>query len=429
MQRAVMGRISGKPTKPTMIPKSSIHPFRLLNNSESFARNLKDLKAHYGDKKIAELGSPKPGQGAAICQSFPLSPTVSRARNFEELQTLLSGNVHTFQDLYDFLMFWECSRQIFAFDSNLASALANTGIEEMPWSELRLPHHDFYVSWGDFGQDSYNYGGLNYIIDGAYVRQVPEGSLMTPAGSLNIRFTSRLVNADFDQARTVVGAIGNVGYNYAEPTYRYTIQPVEGGTVGQAMAAGEELFLTHCRHMDETNLDQSKQLAVHFKLATQGQIVPTEVEKARYLRGKSFFEPFIPTLLNCILYLTEFPANVANDYPTEAPQGIVARLRKVKGPAICSQLNRELKQKGYSVVRFVKDATFDVPASQGGAAGVGQGRKKRVHWRRGHWRRQAYGEALSQHRTIWIKPVLVGVKEDEAEVVVPEAGTVHQVEA
>ena len=39
--------------------------------------------------------------------------------------------------------------------------------------------------------------------------------------------------------------------------------------------------------------------------------------------------------------------------------------------------------------------------------GEGKGKAKNVHWRRGHFKRQAYGPGWSKHRTIFVRPVMV----------------------
>jgi hypothetical protein len=39
---------------------------------------------------------------------------------------------------------------------------------------------------------------------------------------------------------------------------------------------------------------------------------------------------------------------------------------------------------------------------------VGTHASPRIHWRRGHFRRQAIGAGYSEHKTVWIEPVLVG---------------------
>jgi hypothetical protein len=36
----------------------------------------------------------------------------------------------------------------------------------------------------------------------------------------------------------------------------------------------------------------------------------------------------------------------------------------------------------------------------------------RVHWRRGHYRRQAFGPERAERKTIWIEPTLVGIGEE-----------------
>lgn len=46
------------------------------------------------------------------------------------------------------------------------------------------------------------------------------------------------------------------------------------------------------------------------------------------------------------------------------------------------------------------------PASLGTAGGAGG--RKRLHWRRGHFRNQAIGPGLTGRRLIWIEPMLVG---------------------
>ncbi len=46
-------------------------------------------------------------------------------------------------------------------------------------------------------------------------------------------------------------------------------------------------------------------------------------------------------------------------------------------------------------------------------SGAGSGESKRMHWRRGHFRQQKHGSGFSLVKTIWIEPVLVGLKGDK----------------
>lgn len=53
-----------------------------------------------------------------------------------------------------------------------------------------------------------------------------------------------------------------------------------------------------------------------------------------------------------------------------------------------------------------KNYRITVESSKSGSDG-GHG-SPRLHWRRGHFRQQAFGTGMSQHRTLWIEPTLVG---------------------
>lgn len=49
-----------------------------------------------------------------------------------------------------------------------------------------------------------------------------------------------------------------------------------------------------------------------------------------------------------------------------------------------------------------------------GYESIGTGASKRLHWRRGHFRHQPYGKALTETKIIWLEPTLIGVKNAEA---------------
>lgn len=55
---------------------------------------------------------------------------------------------------------------------------------------------------------------------------------------------------------------------------------------------------------------------------------------------------------------------------------------------------------------------YRIARERAAAAGMGGSHASpRAHWRRGHWRQQAYGEARSLRRDQWIEPVLVNAGE------------------
>lgn len=54
----------------------------------------------------------------------------------------------------------------------------------------------------------------------------------------------------------------------------------------------------------------------------------------------------------------------------------------------------------------------DFRIAQRGAAATAPGASPRMHWRRGHWRRQPYGPDHSLRRDQWIEPILVAAGKD-----------------
>lgn len=45
---------------------------------------------------------------------------------------------------------------------------------------------------------------------------------------------------------------------------------------------------------------------------------------------------------------------------------------------------------------------------------MGSGSELVPHWRRGHWRRQAYGAGMLERRLLWIRPVLMRLDRGDA---------------
>lgn len=404
---------------------AEIHPFRVLREEPNFAISLEKLKAKLGPAGLAEVIK-------YDCESTEMRKLRIQlphyfARTVRDLETISYAYMNRHREQLRFLSFWEGARQIFSFSPGLSAALSNTSIEDIPWAELRMPHRHFYVAFGNFGQPTYTMGGLEYIVDGAYVREAPANSRSNPEGSLVIDFTTRLLRADSANAKVKVGHDDFCRF-LLEPVYEYILIPDAGGTVGGAMARGEAEYVTRLREEDAEYLKMSMELARRHDIPLPRIPESANCEFRNFESGKAHFLPLLPTLFNCILYLTSFPANISSDYSSDAPQGIVASLKVARRGNVRAELTRTLKSRGFSVVKFVKDPAFSDNPQGADQIAHGHGSTKRTHWRRGHWRRQGFGPGLIEHRIIWIRPVLVGASETGTdELARPESGTIHQV--
>lgn len=111
--------------------------------------------------------------------------------------------------------------------------------------------------------------------------------------------------------------------------------------------------------------------------------------------------------VNCCLALTQYETRLRDLNDT-------ANLRRLAGAANPQKRDRarRLLLGEPKVIEFTQDVLFHDTAGAapgGGGAGEPTGRAVSTHWRRGHWRRQAYGPrtADARHKLVFIKPVLV----------------------
>lgn len=110
---------------------------------------------------------------------------------------------------------------------------------------------------------------------------------------------------------------------------------------------------------------------------------PTSQEESRFLRNMRSL------VLQCTLALTYRP-----DLLSEEPQ---ARTGKRSGGS--AKRNPPVLHPRWL------GRTYRSP--RGSSGGVAH-RSPVVHWRKGHWRSQAYGPGWQEHRPIWIEPTLIG---------------------
>jgi hypothetical protein len=60
-----------------------------------------------------------------------------------------------------------------------------------------------------------------------------------------------------------------------------------------------------------------------------------------------------------------------------------------------------------NLVEFEQDVVLYDRRQEPGSGNGGDGGLRRPHWRRGHFRRQSFGQARSERKLIFIRPVLV----------------------
>ena len=389
---------------------NSIYPIRQFQIDSKLKMKLNLLKAEYPQilKDYDSVDEP-----VIFPHMIPIP--IHHARNVKDVQAIVYKQTLSRNEEMSFLKFWEKSRQIFSFDSELTHMLSLTDIDEIPWDEIKLPFKDFYISFGNYGQKIFysndKFSNREFIIDGAYVRTFKGKSLIFPEGSILIDFTSKLVKPTYEEA------IANEpkGFILAEPIYEFILSGRKGSTVKEAIQFGEDNFIKHCEQLDKSNFEISK------SIAKENGIYGFENEqlnlyKERYFRGKEKILLALPVLFNCIFYLTQYPECIVEEFQNDTLKRLLEKLNKAKNDWSKNNTLKQIKDHGYSKIKFVRSIIKKNEES------ISTGREVSPNWRRGHWRNQPFGQGLSLHKYIWINPTIV--RKDKGH---PESGHIYEI--
>lgn len=265
-------------------------------------------------------------------------------------------------------------RQIFDLHDRLTELLVHTDVGEATLADLHTPYDAFFVRFGrqeqvklEFDEGTYEY------VDGAFVAVAPWNE-HGPGRRLKVGFAT--VHKDGRQ----------VGY----PGLFFDILPEE--LLMPVPEAIESSLRRRLAKQADAPGDDANTLA--FKSHVRAEIEDSAV----------LMRHCAALLFNALFYLESIEHHLPSPSPgRDTPPVLVAKW--MSAPTKRHKLQSALTADGYAVVRLVGSEVDDVPRST--EIGHGGGAIK-VHWRRGHWRMQPFGQQRASRRRIWIKPVLVG---------------------
>jgi len=116
----------------------------------------------------------------------------------------------------------------------------------------------------------------------------------------------------------------------------------------------------------------------------------------RMLANQTAYAHAVRLIVNGLLYVTAYQQDVRERWQADTPAKWVEKVSKGSPKEIARNLSK-LNAMGYSKVHRVGEYF----AAQSAVT------ERAAHWRRGHWRNQAFGPAMSQRRLRWIRPVAV----------------------
>lgn len=372
-------------------------------------------KIEYFKKQFESFGQYKIGKNVLKPFSIPLNLPWHLVKNTRDLQGVLYSNHISIQKELLFQDFWYNSRQIFQFDSQLIDALVNTDVGDAPWSQIHLPHTNFYISFGEpIGELITLANGWQYRVDGAYVKFVnAEESMIYNETSILIDFTTRLISPDYT---TAIEDDSLPGMSFTEPVYSFVLSGEPIDTVNDAIKRGEKNTVTHCDYLDQQNYKHALSLAKEYKV-TGMEDFEGHFIKERYYRGKNYILPALNVLFNCIFYITQYPDNIRVRYSDHRAKVLYKSLARSSNKDESAKIKKELDRGDFSRIKVVSDPKITQLYNS-----IPSGKGIRPHFRKGHWRFQAFGEKNKEHKLIWILPVIVNKDKGK-----PEQGHLYEV--
>jgi hypothetical protein len=291
-------------------------------------------------------------------------------------------------------------RNIFSFSSDLLFMLEKTDVDDISYDMFSLPYDNFYLSLK--GLSLYADSKKEINIDGVYVHLERMEMEAIPKSKRN----------------------QEIDDEYYEPEYRLLIYFHFVGdfekivkTKPDDLVFDEDILLSWSYALsfpaNEEYLtvgDAIKQEIEKF----EGQLwsnFPNNAEKQKNLWDyyKSFVDKTIRVLVNSLLYLSQPKEKLVTEkeFPSNLPFNFNRKLNFAKTNNAKNKIEKKINETGFSKILFFGGNEHrDVNEYT-------EYHKKSIHWRRGHWRKQPYGEGLQKKRMIWIRPVLINKESNE----------------
>jgi hypothetical protein len=265
-------------------------------------------------------------------------------------------------------------KQIFELTPELAEEFLHTDVDAILAGDIVLPFPVLYLHWGARPELQLPDGSP----EGAYVQEVKPGQL-----EVNVC----LAQPDFSPSRHAWLEERGSGMSLTL-VLGNTEMPIEK-VIAQSMDFSKLDTAPETARAD----DESDR---HY-IERNVQLISGQREVASQI---------LRIVANALIYIDQAGGEGRTRWPDDAPKGMLTKLEgAAKGSKQEKKLFSQLSSMGYTPVRlFGEDIGHRAPVEGAGAIG----RTVAAHWRRGHWRRQAFGPGRAERKLIRIRPVWVG---------------------
>lgn len=302
------------------------------------------------------------------------------------------GNELSSYILYD--AFVANGRKIFDINPSLVEMFYNTDVDGIPVNSLISPFETYYLYFGKQRNIKYKSG---WYFDGAYVSHFPESN------HLSITFT--FCPSDIHDASKWTSHLEpRISITFGEAHYGMNLEEAVK-KVGQEYLAELELKI---REGDQDITDDlaevTEGLSFEGMKVLRNSASNSEVRVNRFEHEENILSEALNLVVNTMCYLSSYADDIELDWVIGTPQSMIQKARKGH-PTVKKNTEAKLNSMGYRRVYICGRSLNTGPATDD--LEPSNKNKYRTHWRRGHWRNQAFGTNLSERRQILIKPVIV----------------------
>ncbi len=296
--------------------------------------------------------------------------------------------------------FVQAGRQIMDFPRELTEMLARTSADDIPLNSIRLPYASQYLYFGPQDELELEPG---WRIDGAYVES------RGPAG--DIRFTVTAVPRDH--------GLSNLWYLLPEVQYSQDFvgdfRLMDLATATDMVLSDDQAQLLERRENAGGDItDELKQSfdqnGEPFPEGLRIEDISPKLAGERLATGTRRHPMYLSALklvVNALCYVAAYPDDIAAAWPDGTPSKLKHKVLHGTGKEQ-KRAKSKLEALGYVPVHICgQQLAKQVATHVSPATGL---RHVATHWRRGHWRRQAFGPGRSLRKLIWVMPVRVGAK-------------------
>lgn len=275
-------------------------------------------------------------------------------------------------------------KRIFDIHPTLSEMFLQTDIPDVDFSEIKSPFESYYLHFGPVSSMPLPNG---WLMDGAYIEHSEKNKI----------FQVMLTFCNSDHSRYSKWPVE------VEPSYPISVKPDD---YSKKIIEGVGAVISKQRKINEENLKLIRDDEVvevpggHIALVDITRFV-AEIESTLLPEYFNLAEKAMTLVLNSIFCITTYPEKIIKGWPDNAPEELIALLSEGT-PKQSKSSKSELELLGYRSISFLGPKSFP-----GLLANNGDHDRKASHWRKGHWREQAYGKGWAQHRRKWIWPILI----------------------